>query len=155
MSYKCLECGEIFEEYEIKKWEEYRGDCHGTPAYETMVGCPHCGGDFEEAVRCELCGEEHLPDELNFGVCNNCIEERRYDVDMCHKIGENDTEKIELNCFLASMFNAAEIELILFNALKEAQKTEKVDCYEFINQDKSWFAERLAEEVKKDENAKG
>lgn len=152
MSYKCLDCGEVFDE--PKKWKEYRGEFWGTPAYEEMVGCPHCEGDFGEMVICEICGEEHLDDELNFGVCDKCIEARRYDVDMCNKIGENDTEKIELNCFLASMFDAAEIELILFNALKEAQKKEKVDCIKFINQDISWFAERLAEEVKKNENTK-
>lgn len=152
MSYKCFECGEIFDE--PKRWEEYRGEFWGTPAYEEVRGCPRCRGDYEELVPCEVCGVEHSEEDLLYGVCDKCIEERRYDVDMCYKIGENDTEKIELNCFLASMFDVAEIELILFNALKEAQKIEKVDCNEFINQDISWFAEVYAEEVKKNENSK-
>lgn len=40
--YKCEECGAIFDEDEIARWEEYRGEFWGTPAYETEVGCPHC-----------------------------------------------------------------------------------------------------------------
>ena len=44
--YKCRKCGAVFEETEIisHAWREYRGECHGFPAYETMCEdhCPRC-----------------------------------------------------------------------------------------------------------------
>ena len=46
---KCLECGKVFEDDEIAYWQESRGEFWGSPAYETMSGCPHCQGDYEEA----------------------------------------------------------------------------------------------------------
>lgn len=152
MSYKCLDCGEVFDEPEKRK--EYRGEFWGTPAYEEVRGCPRCRGDYEELVPCEVCGVEHSEEDLLYGVCEECIEKARYDVDLCFKVGANDTEKVEINCFLHSMFEAAEIESILLEVLKEQQKTTSVDCQPFIDNDKGWFAEVYAEEVKKNENGK-
>lgn len=28
--------------------EEYQGECFGFPAYEDTLGCPYCGGSYEE-----------------------------------------------------------------------------------------------------------
>lgn len=154
MAYKCLECGNIFEEGEQAHWSESRGEYWGTPCSEYMSGCPLCNGEYEETTPCEICGSEHLEEELNGGVCDECIERYQHDIDMCLKIGSNDTDKVELNCFLASMFNKEKIEEILFREFKEAQKYMKIDCKKFIEQDRSWFGERLAEEVKKNENKK-
>lgn len=45
--YRCEECGAIFETAE--SWKEYRGECFGYPAYETVSGCPCCRStDVEE-----------------------------------------------------------------------------------------------------------
>lgn len=46
VKYRCLDCGLEFET--PAHWEEYRGECHGVPAYETVYGCPMCDGDYEE-----------------------------------------------------------------------------------------------------------
>lgn len=44
-AFKCLDCGEIFEV--PAEWVETHGlDCG---PYENWVGCPVCGGAFEEA----------------------------------------------------------------------------------------------------------
>jgi DNA-directed RNA polymerase subunit RPC12/RpoP len=155
MSYKCLDCGHIFEDGEQAHWSESRGEYWGTPCSENMSGCPLCKGEYEETVQCAVCGSEHLEDELNGGVCDECIDSHRYDIDMCFSVGANDTEGVEINCFLASMFDKEEVEEILFRELKEAQKYRKIDCEKFIESDRSWFAEILAKEVEKDENAKG
>lgn len=139
MTYKCLECGEFFTE--PKKWKEYRGEFWGAPAYEEMVGCPDCRGDYEELVPCELCGEECEEDSLTCGVCEDCLESASGDVDLCYKIGEGHKETVRLNCFLTAMFSADEIEALLLNALK----VEKADCSAFVFDDESWFPERLKE----------
>lgn len=42
---KCNDCGARFEYPKAVK--EYRGECFGFPAYETVGYCPECGGwDF-------------------------------------------------------------------------------------------------------------
>lgn len=145
MAYKCVECGNIFEEGEQIRWDEDRGEFWGSSCSETMSGCPCCGGSYEETKACEICGSEHLENELLNGVCEECINEYKKDIDVCYKVGKNDFESINLNCFLATMFSAEEIEQILLEKLKK----EKADCSEFANADIYWFAERLTEEVKK------
>ena len=155
---KCVECGHVFSEYELNTWEESRGEHFGIPCYEKMSGCPICEGDYEDTVECDICGENHLASELTGGVCEDCIKKYQHDVDMHFKIGENDTDKVELNCFLASVFTKEDIELILLNALKSmkeyAKKQVESDCERFIEYNREWFAERLAEEVKKNEDSK-
>lgn len=156
---KCVECGHVFSEYELNTWEESRGEHFGIPCYEKMSGCPICEGDYEETVECDICGENHLSSELTSGICEDCIKTYQHDVDMHFKIGANDTDSIELNCFLASVFTKEDIELILLNALKSrkeySKKQVESDCERFIEYNREWFAEMLAEEVKKNEVGKG
>lgn len=155
---KCVECGHVFSEYELSTWEESRGDHFGIPCYEKMSGCPICEGDYEDVVECDICGENHLVRELTGGVCEDCIKTYQHDVDMHFKVGANDTDSIELNCFLASVFTKEDIELILLNELKSrkgyAKKQVESDCERFIEYNREWFAAWLAEEVKKNEDGK-
>ena len=44
--YKCERCGNIFEETEIKRIPESRGEFWGMPAFETMCYSPCCTDDF-------------------------------------------------------------------------------------------------------------
>lgn len=145
MAYKCLECGHIFDEGEEARWEETHGLDY--PPYERFCGCPLCQGSFEETVKCKVCGEEFLEAELNGGcVCNECIEEYSRDFDTCYKIADAEKEEIKINALLASLVSASKIEAVLYHLLKEKGD---VDCLAFINEDKDWFAEKLAEEVNK------
>lgn len=53
ITYKCLKCGEIFDEteLEVKSWRECRGEYWGSPAYEIMYEyyCPYCKStNFDE-----------------------------------------------------------------------------------------------------------
>ena len=139
MFYKCLECGYVFDEGEENRWNEPHG--------EKLSGCSMCNGSFAETKQCEICGEDFWEDELNGGcVCNNCIDEYRKEFDICYKIADDTKEEVKINALLLSLFDETEIEAILYQHLKEGGK---VDCSAFIEQDKGWFAERLAEEVKK------
>ena len=148
MAYRCLECGHIFEEGEQATWREYMGECHGSPAYEEFSGCPICKGSYEETKQCKICGGEFLEDELNGGcVCDECIEEYSKDFDTCYKISANEKEEIKINALLASLFDVDEIEAILYQQLESVK--DNIDCSAFINEDKHWFAEKLAEEVSK------
>lgn len=144
MTFKCLRCGHVFEDGEQAEWEETHGlDC---PPYEKWSGCPICFGGFEETKQCKICGGEFLKDELNGGcVCNECTEKYSKDFDACYNIANQDKQEIKINGLLATIFDVSEIEQILFEFLKK--DGEKVDCSEYIEQDKDWFAEKLVEEV--------
>lgn len=154
MSYICLNCRHIFEDGEQITFQENRGEYFGVPCFKKISGCPCCGGEYEESKPCDICGSEHLEEDLNGGLCDECIDKYKHDVDMCFKIGAGDTEAIELNCFLASMFDKEEIEEILFRYLKDREKYIKEfiehDCEKFVNSDRSWFGERLLEELEKE-----
>ena len=72
--YKCCECGHVFEGDEVAVWTESRGEFWGFPAYEEMTGCPRCKGDYDEAVKCEVCEGYFLSEELEDGICEDCRE---------------------------------------------------------------------------------
>lgn len=147
MAFKCLECGHIFEEGECASWYEHHPYGMGY-ATEDFSGCPICKGDFEKTVQCKICGGEFLEDELLGGcVCDECVEEYSKDFDTCYNIANQDKQEIKINGLLATIFDTSEIEQILFEFLKK--DGEKIDCSEYIEQDKDWFAEKLAEEVSK------
>ena len=154
MAYKCLECGHIFEEGEQENWLESRGEYWGTPCSEEMSGCPLCHGEYEETVQCSVCGAEHIEDELEGGVCEDCIDLYKYDVNMCFRIGEKEPMEIELNSFLTSMYSVDEIEALLWHDILKTQKLCAVDCTPFIEADRIWFAENLSKEVNNYENGK-
>ena len=146
MAFKCLECGNVFEEGEQANWHEHHPYGMGT-ASEEFSGCPICRGSYEETKQCEICGGEFLEDELLGGcVCNECVEEYSKDFDTCYNIANQDKQEIKINGLLATIFDTSEIEQILFEFLKK--DGEKIDCSEYI-EDKDWFAEKLAEEVSK------
>lgn len=155
--YKCLECGHLFEEGEQAVWKENIGECCGHDYYDEFEGCPICKGDYEKAVKCSICESYHIDNELHGGVCDDCIDSYKNDVDMCYKVGSNDTQKIEINCFLAAMFDEEEINELLFSQLKNNKYFDRhpVDCCLFIDNNRDWFGEVLAEEVMKNEKAKG
>lgn len=72
----CLKCGKVFDEDEVKVWEEYRGEYWGMDAYETMSGCPSCEGSYEEAEQCTECGEYFFLFDLDENhLCENCRED--------------------------------------------------------------------------------
>lgn len=136
MIFICNHCERVFDDEDMGVYEEPHGE-------ETGV-CPYCGSeDIEEALRCELCGEAHLPDELHDGWCDDCIAEYNNDIETCYKVGAYDRRGVELNGLLADLFSANEIEEILFNILVERAKEADVDCSEFINTDKSLFVESV------------
>lgn len=143
--YKCLECGHIFEEGEQKTWNEDRGEFWGVPCSEEMSGCPICRGDYEEMKKCTICGQYFTEDKLHPNVCDECISKYEDDLDVCLKIGALSTEKVEINCCIASLLDENEINDILADYLKTR---EDISCKYFIDEDKSWFGEQLVEVLK-------
>lgn len=86
--YICIECGHEFEEGEERVRYEDRNECHGSPSYEKYRVCPECGGDYDEAVRCEECDHYAPKSELESGLCPDCA-----------KRTEKEFQSILISCF--------------------------------------------------------
>lgn len=68
MMYWCTDCQSLFDESEMEV-EELSHDSEIEPG-ETLCKCPNCGSDdFEEADRCECCGEYIRPGRT---LCEDC-----------------------------------------------------------------------------------
>lgn len=96
----------------------------------------------EDESFCEICGR-HFTDEddLTCGVCDDCIAE--VDFSECLEINGDRTENIDINALVVSLLDESEINNILIQHLKEANKTAPIDCSYYKDCDKMWFAEQL------------
>lgn len=141
--YECNRCGLRFEKYDIIE------ERHGLdfPPYEKIAVCPYCHGTFEELEKCEICREWFTQDEVTSGVCDRCIYSFDNDIEFCYTLGseEEAIEKVELNGFIASVFTKDQINEMLFHNLKEYHQLVTVNCNDFIDSDKSWFADKIKE----------
>ena len=91
--YKCLNCGEIFEE--AKPIKEDWG--------ESFSVCPYCNGDYEEAKQCQECGEWHAENEMYDGWCEKCLRETiNYDTFFDYCMANDDENYLEI--FVLSEF---------------------------------------------------
>lgn len=144
--YKCLNCGHIFSEGEQGSYKENVGEYWGCECYEAHNCCPVCKGDYEEATKCKFCGGVFLDEELNCGMCEECIEDKKReytnDPQACFDLCKDFTETITLNGFLSAMFNRSQIEEILLREIKNSG----VDCTQFIFLDEECFIELLEKE---------
>lgn len=75
MMYRCTECGHIFEDGEQKSCREFHPEVDSMQ-YERFDGCPLCGGSYESVYKCDDCGNVLSEDELFFGLCKNCVQNR-------------------------------------------------------------------------------
>ena len=78
--YKCFECGSVFEE--PKKYSEDLtpgGTFEGGNFIKYYTACPQCGGDYDNAIECDYCGEFAF---LKYGehkdggfCCQGCLDD--------------------------------------------------------------------------------
>ena len=69
--FRCIECGYLFENGEQNRSLSCIGECHGRSVSEEISSCPLCGGDYEEATKCKICGSYEKYAEDAF--CPDCV----------------------------------------------------------------------------------
>lgn len=69
--FKCVECGNLFEEGEQKIFFDPVGESHSSNAWEEVEGCPLCGGDYEKIEPCRIC--KSYCHEAKSEYCDDCI----------------------------------------------------------------------------------
>lgn len=137
--YKCMKCGEVFDEY-TADWETH-----------DEMACPSCYSpdDYEEARECKKCGDWFTEDEGEGNLCGECFDDfaflHRHDAKKMYKFSEGTTETVEINDFLASRFTVEEIEEILLKELISVQDMQ--DYVGYIERDKMQFAEYIEEVI--------
>lgn len=103
--YKCLDCGAVFDE-PITTHE-------GGYPEEPTAACPMCKSlDIDEAERCPICEEVFVLDEIDYGVCDECLE-KAVTKENAFGLGDEDRQEVSLNGFMAWLYSADEIEHIL------------------------------------------
>ena len=120
--YICNECGETCEDEDLKLTKN-RSEFWGQSVCEeqTDFACD-CGGEYEEAKRCPLCGDYITSDKI---VCDECAEDNAT-VETALEYGDDCKTEIALNAFLVYMFPPSVIERILTEVMQNsADKNEQ------------------------------
>lgn len=142
MSYICLHCGHAFEQPEAKHydlacgtWDEY---------------CPNCGSeDIEEAERCEVCGELFVDDDMIGHVCRECFD-KGITQQNAFRYGETDINDVEINGFLAWVYEKDQINRILKeHFMQESETWKRRMVKEYCENSELEFAEFLESEEDK------
>ena len=87
--YKCLACGNLFEEGEQAEWVEMHGFDYGNG--EKWSGCPICKGGYEKVEPCRICGS--YAEEMQGDYCKECVVDvhKRFK-DLMKKFSEEERE---------------------------------------------------------------
>ena len=147
--FKCYDCEATF--FEPKNVSERVGEYHGEPAYTSYACCPECGGSFDYAKQCEICGEWFFDAELDDGICENCIaeakEEYHDNVKACLDILKDEKKQIEINPVLAMLLKPSVIEQIL----TEYVLNNSLNCKVVVDEYEDWFVEEIKKGVQESE----
>ena len=75
MNYVCKSCGYEFDNPKklYGQWLEH----FGTPCREEYSGCPNCGNDYREIIKCSFCEQSVYGNYVKLDdsrcVCDNCF----------------------------------------------------------------------------------
>ena len=149
--YICNRCGKLIDELSTDS------QCHGYSSLgEAFVEeyaeteCS-CGGDFVEARQCEICGEYYSDEDYPYNVCECCAEQFET-IESALEIGSNNTEKINVNGFVAYMLTEEEINAILTKHIIENYADDSSDISDYCKNDMDYFADFI---IEKEEERKG
>ena len=158
--YICTQCNHIFEEGEAKVIHENQGECFGFPAVESFNVCPICEGEYEEAVKCSICEEYHLEEDLTNGICDECLDkEVNYDNVLKFLAKTEELKYFVCEFFFATSHFGDELEKAINDELtlwfkrkvfeeKLNNKTEFLDILKkYTKTDPYGWSEFLSEEV--------
>lgn len=105
--------------------------------YDDTMTCRYCDGDVQPAYHCEICDELTNQDNIygyDHKVCFECIEKRRYNVELLKKVGDRSYKTdLDLNSYLCRFFSEDEINELMLEALKERAKIKLVDGIDYLH----------------------
>lgn len=104
MSYRCTQCGYIFETPETLE------ETHGlsSPPYEQFDVCPRCQGDIEEVYPCKDCEQYFMPDELHGFYCLDCLKENCDNPKDLYEFAKDIPTDGGINAFILEVFSSVD-----------------------------------------------
>lgn len=144
--YICDRCGKVVDELPEEKNSHYTmsGEYLGT---ERLVNLDcDCGGTFEEATECQICGEAIKKD--GNPLCEDCVDYFST-TENALEMGQDEMTEISINGFLASVFKDSEIYEILLKEFENMpENLKKKYAKDYCNEDSWHFAYWLEEKHK-------
>lgn len=135
----CTDCGKSIGDDELM----FHVESHG----ERRADDCDCGGEFVEAVECEICGRYMAGDDARI-VCDNCVSENSTFETAC-EIGNENKEKIEINGFFYEIFTEEEVNEILLEHAKKKVFGDENLVNKFIRSDVWYFEDWLLGKLEK------
>lgn len=130
MKFKCKSCGDVVDSIEM------------TSSYRDEDDFCRCGGEYEEAKACKICGNYCIDEELVSNVCYNCIADGMT-FENAEEFGK---EENCLNYFYEYTLGIEKINSILGEYLRENSLPNDTDkIVSFLKIDLMNFADFLAE----------
>lgn len=71
--YICNKCGNVLDDLPTEDYHHDPFDYRLTETFQ-CTDC-HCGGEYQEAISCDICGRYYLEEQLRDGWCLHCIKE--------------------------------------------------------------------------------
>ena len=140
---KCTDCGYVFDYEDRTIVKENHGFNDGF--YETFSCCPNCGGDFEDAVECNECGETFTENELYSGWCEKCLRET-INYDTFFEYCEANKDEQYLDIFVMSeLLGGMDCPDNVSYEFHELMVDTYKDRVEQIKRDKAMFGKTYAE----------
>lgn len=130
----CGECGEVFEDSEIKRVRHSDGD-----AWDE---CPYCGSDeLRDVEQCDECGRWEAPEDIYHGICSDCLLDRAADIRGMLEYGRYAADTVHVNAIFAKAFSETQIDDILGRAFVNLMLTDmKKAAEDVITDDPEHFA---------------
>ncbi len=156
MSYICTRCGFITDELPKITERHPVGDGYGE---ETLSSWIHsCGGEFDCAKTCKICGKTKSEEESLFhgDICEDCLKEAAKDFDLVKKCSDKGNVKAmaEIDSLLLTLLAGRDINEILWNVVNVAYEgpfgaeCKKGDAYraeKWALNDLDWFSDMICE----------
>ena len=141
----CNQCKRVIEDDDVETNASYIGDFGDAPCFEKVEKGCSCGGSFEPAIQCKVCGEyasEKDVFSIDQPICRVCLTEMATVENAIDYSKEKGTTEWEF--FRVACFTKAEIfEILRAEVMKNPAAFEK-DATLYCLDDESAFSEWLA-----------
>ncbi len=147
----CPYCGNVIDEEDLETYYECHGHDGLSPIREKMVSwrCSECGHEYEEAEKCQVCGEYFIPQHYKYHVCEDCMLEHE-NLKNALDIGTHNKIPVKINGFVDSCLTEDQINEILVNYIEGMIKEGDKKIREYCEEDKDYFGDWIVEEIEKE-----
>lgn len=147
----CEKCGRLIEEEELGHYYQFDGFLGDEAIIKRMTSWKcDCGGEFCEAIKCEVCGKHFLPEDedYKYDVCDDCMTDYET-TKIAIAIGDRNKESVKINGFIAETLTEDAINKILTDYARKNFIDRDKKAKEYCEEDKMYFSGFITDYRKK------